>query len=436
MNRRTYADYRADVDKSGETRSPEATARLDEIFNTLIPSLREKGIMVDGELKRLPSAPLGPPTYDRNAPGSVDVTADRSWINPYEKFLNFDSPWRDFRKEWTTPPPPPVNVVSPKTGETMSITPPEPVDWGDRAGRFFTGLGNLGKTTANVLAEAATGSGTISDWVPFQGYAEEAEQRAKEAYNPELDPSSDSYKPEYLWEDSDRDALKSFGKFITPTKDRLLNTLSQFGGYTEPDLMRVFGVWDEAVMQPIGGNVTTSEGFLARYGMRNPLFDEEAAAIAKQLQAQGYGRQESAQAAYNQAGISGLTRFIIELGLDPLNYVGIGLAGKAAKAPRLFPKGLPAGTTQLPTGSIDATIENLSRRLPEGGTTKIEVDGVVRDVPQGPPTPDEILSGYQARSNVPGLSTPPPPTPDEILAGIKVGWEEQQEDRYLNPLKY
>ena len=419
MNRRTYADYRADVDKSGETRSPEATARLDEIFNTLIPSLREKGIMVDGELKRLPSAPLGPPTYDRNAPGSVDVTADRSWINPYEKFLNFDSPWRDFRKEWTTPPPPPVNVVSPKTGETMSITPPEPVDWGDRAGRFFTGLGNLGKTTANVLAEAATGSGTISDWVPFQGYAEEAEQRAKEAYNPELDPSSDSYKPEYLWEDSDRDALKSFGKFITPTKDRLLNTLSQFGGYTEPDLMRVFGVWDEAVMQPIGGNVTTSEGFLARYGMRNPLFDEEAAAIAKQLQAQGYGRQESAQAAYNQAGISGLTRFIIELGLDPLNYVGIGLAGKAAKAPRLFPKGLPAGTTQLPTGSIDATIENLSRRLPEGGTTKIEVDGVVRDVPQGPPTPDEILSGYQARSNVPGLSTPPPPTPDEILAGYQ-----------------
>ena len=175
MNRRTYADYRTDIDKADGSESPEATARLDEIFNTLIPSLREKGIMVDGQLKKLPSTPLGPPTYDRNAPGSVDVSGDRSWINPYEKFLGGSgSPWRDFREEWTapmTPTPPPIDIVSPKTGETMSITPPEPVDWGDRAGRVFSGLGNLGKLSANVLAEGVTGAGTISpwsDWVPFQ----------------------------------------------------------------------------------------------------------------------------------------------------------------------------------------------------------------------------------------------------------------------------
>ena len=481
MNRRTYADYRADVDKSGETRSPEATARLDEIFNTLIPSLREKGIMVDGELKKLPSTPLGPPTYDRNAPGSVDVSGDRSWINPYEKFLGGSgSPWRDFREEWTapmTPTPPPIDIVSPKTGETMSITPPEPVDWGDRAGRVFSGLGNLAKTAANISVEALRDdltpkgyTGPMSEWVPFQGYAEAAEQRAKEAYNPELDPSSDAYKPEYLWEDSDNDALKSFGKFITPkkgdwlAKDRLMNQLSQFMGYTEPDLMRLFDVWDEAVMQPIGGRVTTQEGLLARYGMPNPLFDEEAAAIARQLEAQGYGSIEAGQAAYNQAGISGLTRLIIEFGLDPLNYIGVGLVGKAAKASRIFSKGLPTGATEIPavrnipvppkipttksplwrgepvpegpsqrwtqevgptrnrywdqpatsaevpqvprqtTGSVDETIENLSRTLPAGSTTKIEIDGVIHDVPQAPSS----VGGAVARGTARQVPEPPP----------------------------
>ena len=318
--------------------SPNAKARLDEIFNELIPSLRQRGVIPSEPYKPvLPPVIPGLP-YGFRPEAGIGLDA-------------FEGP--HLRRD------------------PVTITPPEPVDW-------MGSLGTIGKGLASFGSRLGPQVPFVSD--KFRDYLRGGSVDELQAQM--LPLPEDAGLMNRILQSRPMTGAKADIEGGMEVAERFFRPIETISRPYYPKAFEAFA--PDIISQLTGLDRGTSAGIsgLMPRRIQEGAYDAEADFIRQQLRDRGYGPLESAQAAYNQADIDPISDISWAAIADPsIAAPGFGLVPKISKLGRFgMSQAPPAGL--LPTGpSPRAT--SYARVLDDG--TVIDRYGQV--VPETRPTP-------------------------------------------------